>query len=134
MASEKFIFNLNKLIGKQLKKVLAGEPEVRSLGSEADQHKGLGDDLKTKFIPFRKSSYSAEEFLSVRIPVSDPNISYMDFVTPIVNIKDKSIQGVASMVTLVKHPIPETFVQRMVGFSYACERSTKIPSLHRWGT
>jgi len=83
---------------------------------------------------FGNSSYSAEEFLSVRIPVSDPNISYMDFVTPIVNIKDKSIQGVASMVTLVKHPIPETFVQRMVGFSYACERSTKIPSLHRWGT
>jgi hypothetical protein len=88
------------------------------MGTPSDQHKGMGDDLKTSLIPFRKSEYQAQEYLFIRIPVRDEHFSFFDFTTPILNIKGKSIQGVASYVTSIPYPIPETFVERQVGLSY----------------
>jgi hypothetical protein len=88
------------------------------MGSTADKHKGLADDLKTRFIPLRKSEYEAEEYLFARFPVRGESFSFIDFTAPILNVKGKSVQGIASFVTSIPYPIPETYVQRMVGLKY----------------
>ncbi len=118
MVSQIFVDNLYKHIQKQLKDVLAGTPMIQPLGSTEDKYKGLGDSLKTAVIPFRKSTYQAEEYLHVRIPVRGQHFSFIDFATPILNVKEKSVQGIASYATSIPYPIPETYVQRMVGLKY----------------
>ncbi|UCG68743.1 MAG: hypothetical protein JSV09_13205 [Thermoplasmata archaeon] len=118
MVSQKFVNNLNLYAQKKLKNVLAGQLTIQPLGSAADKHKGLADDLKTRFIPFRKSEYEAEEYLFARFPVRGEHFSFIDFAAPILNVKGKSIQGIASFVTSIPYPVPETYVQRMVGLKY----------------
>lgn len=118
MVTQKFVDNLNMHIGKELQNVLAGPVTINPIGSTADQFKGLGDELKTAIIPFRKSQYDAQEYLFVRIPVRNQFFSYFDMVTPILNVKHYSVQGVASFVTSIRYPVPDTFVERMVGLSY----------------
>jgi len=118
MVSQLFITNLNNKISNELKDVLSGPIQIMSSGSSSDQHKGMADDIKTALIPFRKSTYEAQEQLFVRIPVKNPNFSHMDFVTPVLNIKEHSIQGIATCSVVTPHPVPETYVERMVGFSY----------------
>jgi hypothetical protein len=118
MVTQLFIDNLNKNIMDELKNVISGHILIKPFGTDVDQHKGLADDLKTALIPFRKSNYTAEEQLFVRIPVNNPHFSHMDFVTPVLNVKGKSVMGIATFSAVTSHPIPETFVERMVGFSY----------------
>lgn len=118
MVSQKFVHNLNLYAGKKLKNVLTGPLSIQPLGSAADKHKGLTDDLKTRLIPFRKSEYEAEEYLYARIPLRGEYFSFIDFATPILNVKGKSVQGIASFVTSIPYPVPETYVQRMVGLKY----------------
>jgi hypothetical protein len=118
MVSQKFVKNFNKYIEKRLKGVLAGPVTISPMGSAVDQHKGLGDDLKTAMIPFRKSEYQAQEYLYARIPVRDQYFSFIDFATPILNIKGKSVQGIGSFATSIPYPVPETYVERMVGLKY----------------
>ena len=118
MVSRQFVEKLNEKIHEDLGDVMTEEPDIQIMGSGRDQYKGLGDELKTRFIPFRRSEYQAEEYLFARISVEAEAISFFDFITPVVNIKGKTVQGVSSFVTYVPYPIPETFVQRMVGLSY----------------
>lgn len=118
MVSQKFVMNFNKHIGKELKNVLSGQVSVTPVGSSHDQHKGMGDDLKTYFIPFRTSEYQAQEHIYVRVPVKNQFFSYFDMVAPILNVKHYSVQGIATFVASIPYPVPETFVERMVGFSY----------------
>jgi len=115
MASEKFENNLLKKIQKELEDHLNGEPYIVTYGSDEDQWKGLGEDLKSAFIPFRKTSYEASEYIFIRINLNDEYLSFMDFVSPVTNIKGKSIQGIATFLTYVEAPIPETYVLRLVG-------------------
>lgn len=112
MVSEKFITNLEKLINRQLKKVLARTPTFQTFGSAEDQPKGPGDPLATKFIPLRRSEYSAREYLMATIPVRDPNLSAIHLATPILNIKRTSVQGVATLMAVVPYPVPETYIER----------------------
>ncbi len=113
MVSEKFINNLEKLIGKRLKRVVTRSPTFKTFGSADDQPKGPGDDLATKFIPLSKSEYSAREYLMATIPVNDPNLSAFHLATPILNVKKTSVQGVATFMAVVPYPVPETFIERM---------------------
>ena len=66
------------------------------------------------FVPGTR--YSAQEHVFIRIPLQGLNITFMDVVIPIVNRGGKSIQGVASFLTYVPYAIPETFVERKVGW------------------
>jgi len=118
MASNIFLGELMNDVNKELGDVLAGPPQWRPIGSGADQHKGIGDDLKTAVIPFRKSSYRAEEWIYMRVPLKDPLVTYFDFIAPVLNIKDVSVQGVGTFVTHLPIPCKETYVERMVGLSY----------------
>ena len=118
MANPKFLENLNKNVTKSLKGKLAGPVEIRVMGDPGDQHKGLGDDLKTSLIPFRSSTYEAQEYVYVRAPLNDGVVTFIDFVGPLLNIKDDTIPGVGAFMTHIPHPCAETFVERMVGFKY----------------
>jgi hypothetical protein len=118
MVSQKFLHNFNLYAQKKLKNVISGQITFQPMGSRADKHKGLSDDLKTRFIPFRKSEYEAEEYLFARFPVRGEGFSFIDFAAPILNVKGKSVQGIASFVTSIPYSIPETYVQRMVGLKY----------------
>lgn len=118
MVSQKFVHNFNLYAQKKLKNVLSGQLAIQPMGSAADKHKGMADDLKTRFIPFRKSEYEAEEYLFARFPVRGEGFSFIDFAAPILNVKGKSVQGIASFVTSIPYPVPETYVQRMVGLKY----------------
>lgn len=115
MVSQKFIENLKKKIREELKDSLNGKPYIVPYGEGEDQWKGLGEDLKTSLIPFRKTTYEAAEYLYARINLNDDYLSFMDFVTPVINVKGKSIQGVATFLTYIEAPIPETYVLRLVG-------------------
>ena len=112
MVSQQFSNTIYSNITKDLKKVIAQSPEIRTLGSSEDQYKGLKESLKTKFTPFKSDSYEAQEYLFARIHVNDPNFQFFDFITPVLNIKEKSVQGIATFVTAIPHPVPETFVLR----------------------
>ena len=113
MASVKFTVNLKKLINKQLKSVILSPPKVTSIGSDDDLRKGLEDNLKSRFIQFGKSEYSDREFLVTSILTEDPNISRFFFATPILNIQNKSVQGIGTFLAVIPHSIPETYVERM---------------------
>jgi len=115
MVSQKFVDNLHKRIREELKDHLNGKPYIVPYGSGEDQWKGFGEDLKTSIIPFRKTTYEATEYLYARINLKDDYLSFMDFITPITNIKGKSIQGVGTFLTYIDAAIPETYVLRMVG-------------------
>lgn len=112
MVSQQFSNTIYSNITKDLKKVIAGTPDIRPLGSSEDQYKGFKESLKTKFTPFKSDSYEAQEYLFARIPVNDPNFQFFDFITPVLNIKGKSVQGIATFVASIPHPVPETFVLR----------------------
>jgi len=118
MVNQKFIDKLNMNITNELGDMLAGPAYIAAKGTGADQYKGLGDELATALIPFKKSKYEAQEHLFVRIPIKDPNVSFVDFVTPVLNVKGKSVQGVGTFVTYTPHPVAETYIERMVGFGY----------------
>jgi len=115
MVTKKFVDELIKTINKELKDILTTQPNIQMLGIPQDQYRGIRDDLKTAFIPLRKSKYDAQditEFLFARIPVNNPHFQFMDFITPVMNIKTESFQGVGTMITSVPYPVPETFVER----------------------
>jgi len=118
MVSQKFVTNLNALFMKELSAVLNGQPYITPMGAATDQYKGFGDELKTRIIPFHKSEYQAQEFLFIRLPFKDQYLPFFDMLIPIVNIQDRSVQGVSTFVATVPYPIPETFVNRMVGWGY----------------
>lgn len=113
MVSEKFISNLEKLINKRLKKVVTRSPTFKTFGSSDDLPMDQDQDLATRFIPLRRSEYSAKEFLMATIPVSDPNLTAFHLATPILNVKKTSVQGVATFMAVVPYPVPETFIERM---------------------
>jgi len=110
--------NLGSSLAKELSSNIVGSPQLRTTGSTADQYKGLGDELMTRFIPFAKSEYKAEQFLIATVQTNDPYLEYFDFVTPVVNVQGKSVQGVASFVAAIPYPVSDTFVLRMVGLSH----------------
>lgn len=118
MVSDKFVGNLLKDVNNKLGDVLSGQVQWRPIGVGTDQYKGLGEDLKTAIIPFRKSSYKPEEWIYLRAPLKDPLVTYFDFIAPVLNIKDVSVQGVGTFVTHIPIPCKETYVERMVGLSY----------------
>jgi len=118
MVSQKFIENLDKKIREELKGQLNGKPYIVPYGSGEDQWKGFGEDLKTSIIPFRKTTYEANEYLYARINLKDDYLSFIDFITPVINVKGKSIQGVATFLTYIDAAIPETYVLRMVGLKH----------------
>ena len=66
------------------------------------------------FTPSTK--YSAQEFLFIRTPLRNNFMSFMDFICPIANLRENSIPGVATFMTYIPYPIPETFVERSSGF------------------
>ncbi len=112
MVSQNFVDNLYGDMKKQLGTLLAEEPTIYPMGSSEDQWKGLGSDLKNKLTPFSKDTYQAQEFIFARLILNDENISFMDFITPVVNRKGRSVPGVGTFVSYVENPIPETFVER----------------------
>ncbi len=109
MVSQKFINNLTVLIKKQLKEIINGSIKIRAVGTPADQEPSR--------LEFGNIRYTPQEFLFARIPVIGPYITYIDFATPILNFRGKSVQGIASFVTTIPHPIAETYVERGVGLS-----------------
>lgn len=118
MVSPEFFAGLNSHLTREFKDVLAGQIYFSKLGTSEDQYKGLGDELKTALIPFRKSEYEAQEYLFARIPLRDPNVTFIDMIIPVLNVSGKSIQGIATFITFVPQPIPETFIERMTGYEY----------------
>jgi hypothetical protein len=118
MVSNKFVSNLVNNVNREMGDLLAGQVQWHPIGAGTDQYKGVGDDLKTALIPFRKSSYKAEEYIYLRVPLKDPLVTYFDFVAPVLNIKDVSVQGVGTFVTHIPIPCKETYVERMIGLGY----------------
>jgi hypothetical protein len=118
MASQMFLANMNQMIHKELKGVLAQAPDIRVLGSTEDQYAGLGESLKTALVPFASTSYEAAEFVYVGLQLNDQDVPTMHFAAPVLNIKDKSVPGVGVFVSAVTAPSAETYVERMVGFKY----------------
>lgn len=107
--------NLQSLIHKEIGSKLHEPPNIWMAGNPADQHQGYGRDLATALIPFASQSYTAQEFIQGRLTFNDDTIFYVDFFAPIVNIKGKSVQGVATFVTSIPHTCAETYVERKVG-------------------
>jgi hypothetical protein len=116
MVNPKFNKFLNKSIKKQLKKVISGDPIIRTAGSSEDQYKGLAQELEARFTA-KTLEYQAHEYVHARIPLNNPYFSFMDFTTPVLNIKKKSIQGIATFNTVIPYPVNETYVLRSVGLS-----------------
>ena len=112
MASMHFLSGAHERVTKQLGANLSGVPQMTTIGSTQDQYKGLGESLKTAVVPFSSTSYSAHEHMLMRIGLNHPIVTYIDFVCPVLNIKNKSIQGVGTFVTHIPHPIGETYVTR----------------------
>lgn len=139
MVSQKFMQNLLKSINKDFKGKLSQPPHIQILGTPEDTYKGAMDEVKTFFIPFRKSNYStddAQEFVFARIFVQDRHFSYFDFVTPVLNIKEKSLQGIGTFIAIVPNPIPETYVERSTMFAHqlvphqlAVEKGLKVKEI-----
>ncbi len=118
MVSQTFITNLNQCINKELKGMLTQPPDIRMVGSAADQYAGMKESLKTSLVPFTSTSYEAAEFVYGRLGLNDPDVPAMHFAAPVLNIKDKSVQGVGVFVAAAPVPSAETYVERMVGFKY----------------
>jgi len=118
MVSTLFTANIYQLVQKQLGDLLNGQVTWHMIGSGQDQFKGMGDELKTAIIPFRKSTYQAEEWFALRAPLKDELVKYIDFTCPLVNVKGTTVPGVGTFVTHVPIPCKETYVERMVGLKY----------------
>jgi hypothetical protein len=118
MVSQKFVAFLHQLISREFKGMLAQAPDVRVLGSAEDQYAGMAASLKTSLVPFTSTSYQASEFIYVRLNLADDVVPSMDFAAPVLNVKETSVQGVATFVAAVPAPAAETYVERMVGWKY----------------
>lgn len=118
MVSERFTSNLYASVHKELGDLLNGEISWQTVGSGQDQHKGMADDLKTALIPFRSSTYTAQERFFLRVPLKDELVRYIDFACPMVNVKGSTVPGVGTFVTHVPVPCKETYVERLVGLKY----------------
>ena len=118
MVNQAFIDKLNANISNEVRDLMAGPAYITAKGTGADQYKGLGDELATALIPFKKSTYQAQEYVFVRIPIKDQNVGFVDFVAPVLNVKGKSVQGVGTFATYTPNPVAETYVERMIGFGY----------------
>lgn len=118
MVSQMFVANLHELINREFKGMLAQAPDVRVVGSAEDQYAGIGQSLKTSLVPFTSTKYEASEFIYVRLNLADNIVPSMDFTAPVLNVKEKSVQGVATFVAAVPSPTAETYVERLVGWKY----------------
>ena len=118
MVSKKFMDNINKNVTKSLKGKLSGPVDIKVMGDPGDQHKGLGDDLKTALIPFRSSTYEAQEYVYIRAPLNDPLVRSLDFVAALLNIKDNTIPGLGTFMAHIPFPCGETYVERMIGLKH----------------
>lgn len=113
MVNPRYLKILNKTIKKELKKVIAGDPIITTIGSPESQYKGLIESLISS-----KLEYQAHEFVHAKIPVKNQLFSFIDLTTPVVNIKKSSLQGVATFNTVITYPINETYVLKLAGFSW----------------
>jgi len=119
MASEKFVRNLQTSIVKRLKKVIAGPIEVQVHGTDQDLEKEQkGFSSMSKWLKEEPPKlYSAQEYLSVRVPVRDSNLSSFHVALPVFNLKGKSYQGIATFGARGPYSISETHVLRNIFLS-----------------
>jgi hypothetical protein len=117
MVNPKFVKFLNKRLKKELKKVIAGDPIISTFGSSDDQYKGLAKQIEAR-LTAKSLEYQAHEFVHARIPVTNQYFSFMDFTTPVVNVRKSSIQGIATFNTVISYPINETYIFKPAGFAY----------------
>ena len=109
MVSQNFVLTLNKCINKNLKDIIRGEVQMLTHGSNIAYEKN--------FLPFYSATYTAHEYLQAIIPVNDPHLNEIHFVTPVLNVGKDSVQGIATFLAHVPYTITETYVERMVGIS-----------------
>ena len=118
MVSQRFVAQLVSNVSKQLKKVISRPPEIQTYGSSEDQQvsKGLLESLGRSIVG-GSTSYSAQEYVLMRVHVNDPHLEYFDFITPTINVRGKSVQGIATFSAVTPYPVPETFVLRGIIFT-----------------
>ena len=119
MVSLRFVDYLTKSVTKQLKKVISAPPDIQFYGSNEDLEpsRGIMETIGRAVVGEEEAVYIAREYVAMRIHVNDPYLEYFDFITPVLNIRGRSIQGVATFSAVTPNPIPETFMLR--GFIFA---------------
>jgi hypothetical protein len=110
MVNEKYMKNFEKNIDKRTKQIRSDPPKVDFIGEGYDHDKGMMSDLKLRLVPFSKESYQASEWAMGQIPLKDPAVPKLYFQATILNIKNKSVPGIATFGAVVDAPVKETYV------------------------
>lgn len=111
MVSNAFRNNLDFNIHRDLKGLLLGPPQFRTIGSMLDLSKGLMEQFP-RLMAVSDSSYNTEQFFHARVVTADELIKYMDFVCPAFDIRGRTAPGIGTFMTYIPASVKETYVER----------------------